>query len=61
MPIVYIIIGIAFIGFVLYLINNHVNMDPKFKSAINWIAIIFLVFWFLRETGIWTMLLSIRV
>lgn len=61
MPIVYILIGLAALGCLLWFVNNKVNMDANFKWWINVIVIALVVLWALNQFGVWNALLSIRV
>jgi hypothetical protein len=61
MPIVYILIGLAALGFVLYLVNSTDKIDANFKWWINVIVIALVILWALKAFGVWDALLSIRV
>lgn len=45
--IVLIVVGVA-----LWLVNQHVPMQPAFKTILNVVAILFLIIWLLSAFGI---------
>ncbi len=61
MPIVTFILVVAAIGFILWLINAYVPMDPRFKTFLPIAAIVLLVIWFLSVSGILGTLGVVRI
>ena len=61
MPLVYLILGLAALGLVLWAINAYVPMEGSIKRLLNIVVIVLLVLWILKAVGLWDALLSIRV
>lgn len=58
MSLLYVVIVLVIVGLVLYAINQYIPMDPKIKTILNIVVIIFVVVWLLRVTGVWAYLSS---
>ncbi len=43
---------ILVIGIAVYLINAYAPMDAKFKTILNWAAVIIVLFWLARVFGL---------
>lgn len=52
MSIIGLLVFLIIIGVVLYLINSLIPMDPKIKTIINVLVVLFVVVWLLNATGI---------
>jgi len=61
MPILYLILLLAILGVVMYLINKHIPMDEPYKKLLNWVVIIAVVIWLLREFGVFGYLRDVSV
>jgi len=61
MPILYLILLLAILGVVMYLINKHIPMDEPYKKLLNWVVIIAVVIWLLREFGVFHYLRDVTV
>lgn len=61
MPLVWVIIVIAGIGFLLWVIDRYVPMDPTVKRFLLITAILVLAFWLLKLLGVWEAMLSVKV
>jgi hypothetical protein len=61
MPLLYIILGLAALGLVLYLVNAYIPMDATVRRVLNIVVIVLLALWALKAFGLWDALLSIRV
>ena len=61
MSILTVLIVIVVFGVILWAINNFLPMDGKVKQILNIVAIIFLVIWILKITGIIAYLTRITV
>lgn len=48
MSIVSIVVVLIVVGALLYLVNNVIPMDPKFKTALNVIVSVALVLWIIN-------------
>jgi len=48
MNLIHIFIIVLVIGLVVYIINNFLPVDRKFKSFLNLLAVIFLIIWLLK-------------
>lgn len=46
------VIFLIIIGVALYLMNKYVPMDAKIKTIINWVVVIVVVLWIVREMGL---------
>lgn len=49
------IIVLVLVGVALYVVNNFLPMDPKFKGLVNVIVIVAAVLWVLQGFGIFTL------
>ena len=47
MPLIQLVIILIVIGVLLWLVNTFIPMDPKIKSILNAVIIIFVVIWLL--------------
>jgi predicted membrane protein len=61
MSILALIIAIVIVGFVLYLINRFVPMEPSVKNLLNIAVVIALIIWLLHGLGVFTYLRDIRI
>jgi len=52
MNIISIILFLAVIGFILWLINAYIPMQPIVKTIINFIVVIALILWLLSVIGV---------
>lgn len=52
MSIIVIILTLAVVAFVVYLITTYIPMDPPIKLAIQVIALILVLLWFLQTAGV---------
>lgn len=46
------IVTLVVVGLVLWLINQFVPMDPKIKTILNVVVVIFLIVWLLAGSGL---------
>ena len=51
MNLVHVVVVLVIVGFVLYLVNQYVPMQPAIKTAVNVIIVIVLVLWLLDVFG----------
>jgi hypothetical protein len=56
-----IIIAIVVVGFLLWLVNSYIPMQPTIKTIVNAVVIIVLVVWLLHVFGVWQYLSTIHV
>jgi len=56
MSLLTLILLIVVLGFVMYLINRHVPMEPMIKNVLNIVVVIVLVLWLLRASGLFSSL-----
>lgn len=61
MPLIYIVLVIALIGFALWAIYKYVPMHPTFQTILLVVGIGGLAFWLLKVLGLWDMILSVRL
>jgi hypothetical protein len=61
MPILHVILVLLAVGFVLWLINKYVPMQPTIKGILNVAIIILLIIWLLMVFGILDWLISVKV
>lgn len=61
MPILTIIIVIVVVGFLLWLVNRFIPMQPTVRSILNGLVVILLVIWLLDLFGIINILRSTTV
>jgi cation transporter-like permease len=52
MSLISLIVVLIIAGVVVYLVNNLIPMDPKFKMVVNAIIAIALLLWVLQEFGL---------
>lgn len=52
MSLITLILLIVVIGFLMYLVNRHVPMEPMIKTVLNVAVVIVLVLWLLRASGL---------
>jgi len=52
MTIIGLLVVLVVIGVVLYLINSLIPMDPKIRTIINVVVVLFVCIWLLSATGI---------
>lgn len=52
MSIIHVIIVLIIIGFLLWLANQYIPMEPRIKSIMNLVVIIAVVLWLLRVFGV---------
>jgi hypothetical protein len=48
-----IIIALIVVGIVIWLVNEYLPIDPKFKRLINIVAVVGAIFYILKVTGAW--------
>lgn len=56
-----ILLPIIILGVIMYLINTFLPMDAKFKTILNIVAVIILIIWLLKATGVLTYLGHIHI
>lgn len=56
MSILGILIFLVVLGVVLWLINAYIPMDPKIKTILNVVVVIFVVVWLLQVLGLFSYL-----
>lgn len=56
-----IVLVIIIVGFLLWLINANVPMQPQVKKIFNVVVIIVLVVWLIEVFGIWHYLANLHV
>lgn len=47
-----ILIALVVIGFLMWLVNNFIPMDGRFKQIFNVLAIVVVVIWIIRSLGV---------
>lgn len=52
MNIIYLLLVLAVFGFIFWLVNTYIPMQPPFKIIINVIAVVILVLWLLQLFGL---------
>ena len=53
MPLLTILIVLIVVGFVLWLANTYIPMEPTIKKILNIVTIILLLVWLLNILGVW--------
>ena len=61
MSLIYLILAIVAVGVVLYCIERWLPMDATIKRLLQIVVILVLVYWILKELGLWHWLTAIRV
>jgi hypothetical protein len=61
MSLLTVVLVLVIVGVVLYLINRFVPMDPKIKTILNWVVVIFLIIWLLNALGAFHWLGGVRI
>ena len=63
MSLLLVVLVLIVVGVALYFFNTAfpIPMDPRFKSAINWIVIIVVVIWLLNIFGILALLGIVKI
>ena len=61
MSIIGILIGLALIGFILYLVNVYIPMEAGIKKILNVVILILVVLWLLQAFGIIGSLRELRI
>lgn len=51
MDLIWLVLGIALLGFVVYLITTHIPMDPIFKTLIYIVCVIVVILFAMRLFG----------
>jgi hypothetical protein len=52
MPLISVVLGLAFLGFLIYLITTYIPMPAVFKTIIYVLVGLFLIWWLVGITGI---------
>lgn len=52
MNIIAVLLVLAAIGFILWLVNQYIPMQPPFKIVMNVIVVIILILWLLKVFGL---------
>lgn len=61
MSLLSLILVLVIIGFVLYLVNQLIPLDPQIKKILNVAVVIFLVIWLIQSLGLLGPLATIRI
>lgn len=61
MSLLTIIILLVVVGFLLWLINKLIPMQPTIKTILNVVVILILVVFLLKALGVWDHLSSVRI
>ncbi len=61
MSIITLIIVLAIVGFILWLINTKVPMQPTIKTIINIVVVILVIIWVLKALGVWGAVAAARI
>jgi hypothetical protein len=61
MSLIGLIITLVVVGVLLWLLNNYVPMDPKIKTILNVVVVIFVVIWLLQAFGVLGPLRDLRI
>jgi hypothetical protein len=55
-PIIHVLVILAVIGFLLWLANVHIPMQPTMKKILNFVVIALVIIWLLNIFGVWAYL-----
>jgi hypothetical protein len=61
MSLIALVITLIVVGVLLWLVNQYVPMDAKIKNVLNVVVIIAVVFWLLKEFGLFGYLGNVEV
>lgn len=61
MSLIALIVVLVIIGVVLYLINIYLPIDPKIKTILNIVIILFVIIWLLQAFGLLSGLDTVRI
>ncbi len=61
MSLAVIILVIVCVGVALYCINRWVPMEATFKNILNIVAVIIVIIWLIRVSGVWNQIASVRI
>ena len=61
MSLIALILTLVVVGIVLWAINTFIPLDPKVKSILNIVVIVFLILWLLKALGLWEAMSHVRV
>jgi hypothetical protein len=61
MSIILVILVLALIGFILWLVEKYVPMDPQIKTIIRIVVIVCVIIWLLNVFGLWALILSAKI
>jgi hypothetical protein len=61
MSLLTLIVVLVIVGVALWAINAYFPMDPKIKTLLNVVVMIFLVIWLLQATGVWSNLGTVKI
>jgi hypothetical protein len=51
MSLISLLVMLLIVGVVLWLVNSFIPMDPKIKTILNVVVVLFLVIWLLQALG----------
>jgi hypothetical protein len=61
MSLIHLVLALIVIGFLLWLANHYIPMEPRIKSIMNFVVIIAVILWLLNAFGVFGHLPDIRV
>lgn len=61
MSLVSLIVVLVVVGVILWLINTYLPMEPRIKTVLNAVVVVFLVLWLLQAFGLLGSLHAVRV
>jgi hypothetical protein len=61
MSLIHLIVILIVVGFLLWLANRYIPMEPRIKSILNIVVIIALILWLLSAFGVLSSFSGIRI
>ena len=61
MSLISLVITLIIVGVLLWLVNSYLPMDPKIKTILNVVVVIFVILWLLSALGAFSYLQDVHV
>ena len=61
MSLIHLVVILVVIGFLLWLANRYIPMEPRIKSILNIVVIIAVILWLLNAFGVFSSFSGVRV
>ena len=61
MSLIHLVVILIVVGFLLWLANRYIPMEPRIKSILNIVVIIAVILWLLNAFGVFGSLSGIRI